>query len=196
MRIARTQAVVALVVCCCAPALRGAGPATMPATVPTEYGRSFLHEPSHFKFPPAVGSFDRGPVQRFDDPGRDISVTYVDRRLKIAALTYVYPAEGGRVGEQFLSVQRDIARLRPEARLVAEGPWTLRQGKRQFQGLRATYAFAERFAGDVQDVLSEVYLLALNDQFIRFRITYPAANRDDAQKQIALFLDHLSMPKT
>lgn len=157
-------------------------------------GEPWVHEASSFVFPPDVGTFTRVDASRFDEPGRNVSVGYVDRGLRVMASVYVYPNPGLPLAGHFEQVKRDVLDIHPQARLLSEGQWTLEQGDRKFTGRRAAFAFRLAAADKEQEVVSEAYLLRLGEFFIKFRITCPKARYEPAAERIERFLKSLKLP--
>jgi hypothetical protein len=193
MRPARLPLLSLLALCLLATPLRGAdsGKIELPE------GEPWVHEPTGFKFPPDVGTFTRLSATRYDDEGRNVSVLYGDRALRVLVTSFVYPnTPGMTLAQHFEQVKREVRRVVPKAKLLAEGQWNLQQGERKFSGRRATFAFTVPLrGGEPQDVISEVYLLLQGDQFVKFRITCPQDKFEAASERIGKFLKSLTLPE-
>jgi hypothetical protein len=160
-------------------------------------GEAWLHEPSGFKFPADVGTFTRLGASRFDEEGRNVSVTYGDRALKVLVTTFVYPnTPDMSLASHFEQVKRELRKANANARVLAEGPWTLEQGKRKLTGRRAAFSFnIDVGGGKKQEVVSEVYLLRLGDQFLKFRVTCPQEKYEAAADRVGRFVKSLEVPE-
>jgi hypothetical protein len=180
----------------CVPAARGQQAVQL--LVPGD--EAYVHAPSGLIFPAALGTFGRVGVHRYGADESNISVEYNDNASAIVLTAYVYPARGRMAAEEFEQVKGGIITIHPDARLVSEGAWTLRQNGHDFPGLRARYAFAGDWAGRRrQDLLSDAYLLLLGGAgdaacFVKFRVTYPAAREMAANQAIGDFLARLPFP--
>lgn len=159
-------------------------------------GEPWVHGPSRFTFPPDVGTFTRVDASRFDEAGRNISVGYIDRGLRVLMSVYVYPNLGLPLAGHFEQVKRDVLQVHPEAKLLSEGQWTLEQGGQKFTGRRASFTFTVPMGDKQQAVVSEAYLLRRGDFFIKFRVTCPKARHEPAAERIARFLKSLKLPAT
>jgi hypothetical protein len=167
----------------------------VPTTLPTEARKPYLHEPTGFTFPADVGAFQRVGVYQFDERGRNVSAGYGDRALRIVMTLYIYPRQGQAAAGHFERVKADVLKVAPEAKWVEGGAWTLRQGDREYAGFRGTYRMTRRFNGADQEVLSEAYLLAHGEQFVKYRITYPSADAGAARLRVDAFLERFALPE-
>lgn len=188
----RAPGAVALVLFALAPwsarAADGAEPIELPDGLP------YVHEPSGFRFPPDVGTFTRVSAYRYDDAGRDVSVGYNDQALKVILTTYVYPNRDESLLRHFERVKRDVRQVHAEAAVLNEGPWALEQAGKRFTGRRAAMSFRVTVGGQVHEVVSEVYLLRLGANFIKFRVTCPGTKYEPAEDRVARFLQSLKLP--
>ena len=159
-------------------------------------GEVWVHDPSGFRFPPDLGTFTRLGASRFDDKGRNVSVTYGDRALKVLVTAFVYPnTPNMSLAAHFEQVKRELRSVNRNAKVLAEGPWTLEQGKQKFTGRRAAFSFAIDARGRMQEVVSEVYLLRLGDKFVKFRVTCPQDKHEPAVDRVGRFLQSLKLPE-
>ena len=78
-------------------------------------GEPWRHESSGFQFPPDVGTFTRVSAFRYDDEGRNVSVGYSDRALKVIMTAYVYPNRGLPLAQHFDQVKADVRQVHPDA---------------------------------------------------------------------------------
>ena len=153
----------------------------------------------------------------YDRSGKDISVGY-NSPTPIATTVYVYPAAKNfslfpaaplhgvtetLIDHEFELRELEISRIHPDARLISEEPFEIVQGNNQFKGKKATYSMAYRFGFSSRDCLSELYIfliepgvmfLANDRQYVEYRITYPAALKDQTEQEISFFLTQLTWP--
>ena len=158
-------------------------------------GEPYSHEPSGFRFPPDVNTFTRTSAYRYDETGHNISVGYNDAALRCILTTYVYPDRGLALAAHFGQVKRDVREVHPDAKLVAEGEWTLKQGDKTFTGRRAAFGFTVKIRGEAHDVVSEAYLLRHGGHFIKFRVTCPKEKYEASAERAGRFLESLKLPE-
>ena len=158
-------------------------------------GEPWRHEPSGFVFPADVGTFTRSGAFRYDDAGRNVSVGYNDRGLRVILTAYVYPNQDQSLLRHFEQVKRDVREVHPDARVVSEGAWKLQQGERTLNGRRATFAFRVEIGGQKHDVVSEAFLLRLGEHFVKFRVTCPKQRHEAAADRVERFLQALKIPE-
>ena len=158
-------------------------------------GEPYVHEPSGFRFPADVNTFTRTSAYRYDDTGHNISVGYNDAALRCILTAYVYPNRGLPLGAHFDQVKRDVSEVHRDAKLVAEGEWTLKQGEKIYTGRRAAFSFNVKIRGEAHDVVSEAYLLRHGDHFIKFRVTCPKEKYEPAAERVGRFLESLKLPE-
>jgi len=158
-------------------------------------GEAYLHEPSNFSFPPDVNTFTRTSAYRYDETGHNISVGYNDAALRCILTTYVYPNRGLPLAAHFDQVKRDVREVHSDAKLVAEGEWTLKQGDKTYTGRRAAFSFTVKIRGEAHDVVSEAYLLRHGGHFIKFRVTCPKEKYEAAAERVVRFHQSLNLPE-
>lgn len=157
----------------------------------------YVHAPSGFKFPEAVGTFARVGIDTYDDTGQDTSVGYNNQSYLISATVYVYPAgeltSGGSPPNQahFNAVKAAIEREHPQATAVVNDQ---RVTLGSAVGVKATYRLDALFAGARRPLLSETYLFGSGTWFVKYRFTYPEASHEQASAQIREFMDSLRWP--
>jgi hypothetical protein len=159
--------------------------------------KTWVHEPTGFRFPPDLGTFTRLGGTRFDEDGRNVSVMYGDRALRLMVSAYVYPDTAGvSLANHFEQVKRELRKVNPKAEVLADGKWTLQQGGRKFSGRRAAFSSELRTrGGEVLNLVEEVYLLLQGDQFIKFRVTCPQDKYEASAERVERFLKALTLPE-
>jgi hypothetical protein len=157
--------------------------------------KPYTHEPSGFVFPIRVGEFDRISGYRYDETGLNISIGYNHKPSRIVMTAYVYPAGNAELKDHFDQICRDVTKAFPAAKEVSRGPWELKQGDKKYDGLKAVFSMRREFGGEVRELNSVAYLLKLGNQFIKFRVTYPADQDPEGADVIAQFQSALSLPE-
>ncbi|QOV92221.1 hypothetical protein [Humisphaera borealis] len=184
-----------------AAALPGANPATRPSapTAPKKLtldpGKPLVHAPSGFEFPFNVGAFRRAVAYTFDDAGENLSVGYSDPSLKIILTVYVYLSNGLPLDVHFKQTKAEVTQVNRTAKLAEDGSITIQHGKRGYEGLRARYQLRGMLGGVEQDLVSEAYLFVSGRSFVKFRLTYPAADAKAAATRVEFFLKTLAFPE-
>jgi hypothetical protein len=178
---------------------------------------AFVHESTRFSFPDAVENFRRVDIHKYDKEGRDMGVGY-NSPLPIAATVYVYPGpkdfsvlpalkskdmSEALLNQHFKLCKQDITRNHPEAKFLGEGNCTITQGKNKFEGRKATYSFDYKFGPQAVESISELYVfllepgvkfLATDRHFVKYRVTYPAAMKSEAESETSAFMAKLPWP--
>jgi hypothetical protein len=169
-------------------------------TLDVASGESFTHPAAGAVFPPQIAKFQRDEIRAYDPAGRDISATYhvAAPEETVLATLYVYPAQStGPVSDDglkqhFDKVQSDVRQVHPAAMLIDERQVdTLENGQRT-RGYLATFGFSDTFAGRYQPVYSSVYLYSHGSWFVKYRVTYPEAQRDTVEGDVKDFVASLS----
>ena len=173
---------------------RPSGP-PMPKKLTTEPNKPVVHAPSGFEFPFNVGAFRRAVAYAFDDAGENLSVVYSDPSLKIIMTAYVYPSNGMPLDAHFKQTKSELTQVNRNAKLAEDGSITIQQGKRGYEGLRARYQLRGLLGGVEQDLISEAYLFVSGRSFVKFRLTYPAADAKAAATRVEFFLKTLTFPE-
>lgn len=154
---------------------------------------AFIHDKSGMTFPIAVGEFQRGMLQRYDQDGLDMSVGYnlYDSRRRIITTVYVYPApplisigsppetvasaRAFLAKNEFEARKREVMLPRPGARLIEDTEISIPIGGTVRVGRIATFEYAERFAGQQQPLRSHLCMFNFvgGKWALKYRITYP-----------------------
>ena len=161
-----------------------------------------VHEPTGWVFPETVGPFKDREITRYDKTGANVSAGYgiSTPDAQIAVTVYIYP--GVRRGaipdalaaKHFEQIKGDVTRVHPDATLDSESKTELTQAAKPRDGRKAVFRFDANFAGKEQAVRSEVYLFTLGPWFVKYRVSYPAAQADEAAKRIETFMNDLAWP--
>lgn len=156
-------------------------------------------------FPESLGSFSRVGITGYNAEGSDIGVGYNHSSLPIAVTLYSYPApaikstgsppeviEAARnslfVGAYNQSRQ-DIILAHQNNELVAESTFNLHQNDKVYSGRQAAFNYTDNFAGQVQPLLSHLYLFQAGDYLYKYRVTHPA--NMNVENEITTFMEDL-----
>lgn len=148
---------------------------------------TFVHGPSRFEFPETFGKFRRVAITQYDDEGRDIGVGYnLDEDLRIVLTLYVYPPGRDASGDliplarQFEGERANILRYHIGAQSSA--PWTPPQTENEepSPGHAVAFRYEEDFAGGRNLLTSLLYLFEYDGWIVKYRITFPAAQQEEA----------------
>jgi hypothetical protein len=185
-----------IVVCGCPGTARGPG-----KLGPGEVG----HSESGILFPDVVNGFVRGEIRCYDSVGRDVSAGYdlVDVQNLIAMTVYVHPApklisigssadfvESVRrtlTDSAFEGVKAGIMEVHPDGLLVSEGESEMQFRGKSLYGRSAKFKWRQRFAHQVQPVISHAEIFAFGKWLIKFRATHAVASADKAKETIEEF---------
>lgn len=177
------------------PATKPSAGVAKPVRVKTETNKPLPHVYSGFQFPYNVGAFRRVVAYTFDEAGTNLSVGYSDPSLKIIMTVYVYPHLSIPMDKHFKQLKADVEQVNSSAKLLEESSITLRQGKRQYEGMRARYGYIGRLDGVDQDLISEAYLFKSGRHYVKYRLSYPTADAKAAAIRTEFFLNELKFPE-
>ncbi|MDB6018895.1 MAG: hypothetical protein JWR19_3384 [Pedosphaera sp.] len=177
----------------------------------------YVHSYSKFSFPKQIEQFRFDHQVNYDSEGKDISVGY-NSSTPIAATVYIYPAAKNfsllpapplnqvtesLIAREFELRKSEISKSHPDARLISEHSFGIVQDDNHFNGKKATFSMQYKFGSFPTDSQSELYIFLIepgtmfltNDrQYVEYRITYPAALKDQSQREINSFLSELTWP--
>ena len=108
---------------------------------------------------------------------------------------YDYPAQGRSLESELHTRENEIKSLHSDARLISEGPVTIRPAGRSQHGLKAVFLFSENFRADVPGPYkSQLLLFRRKGDFVKYRATYPREHAPRAEAVIDEFLRKLAWP--
>jgi hypothetical protein len=140
-------------------------------------------------FPNNVGLFARhGPV-RLDNAG-DPLATYWAGSLALATV-YYYRTRGHTVEREYSDCKDEVKVYSPSARLISDSAFSI-SGRR---GKRAIFTVPKGPLAVRGPAKSQLVIFAAADRFLKFRITYPIAHAERAEKEIDIFLRSFPWPK-
>ncbi len=186
------RAVVAILVLSTAACAELAPPAG-PVAVDVPYDEPFRHGFTNVLFPARAGIFVREGVSRYDVAGFDTSGHYSSRMIGSVATVYIYPGTNAEsltmkeLFDHYAQVKADVGRRTPGATIVSESRGTFSIGDGELSGLQAVYHLP-RFNDVDVPIESHLYLFAVGQWYLKFRISFPIEARDEALAQIQPFL--------
>ena len=159
-----------------------------------EVERPYLHRDSGITFPQEVAHFVRQNIHGSNGPdgvgaGYELSEPWGD----VVATVYVYPAGPafpGRSTKQFNLAKWALLNKHSEAETLCTGAVLLTNLGRQVIGQRAMYRFNGPFLGVYQPVISELLVFERGTWFVKFRVSYPASLREEAQPHVDGLLEN------
>jgi hypothetical protein len=166
-----------------------------PEAVRVGKGEVYVHQGSRFAFPERVKGFERGEVVRYDGEGANVGVGYNDVKNGIALTAYVYPADAAEtVKSHFDACKAQVLQSHQTARTVAESAIQLSPGGVEHKGYWAMFDYEQEFARRKQPVGSELYVFKSEDWFLKLRSTFPAGQRQIAERLVEDFINGLGRP--
>jgi len=204
MKFIRASGLVALSLMLMACPLARSRPLAEPELITVE--GPYTHAGSELTFPASVGEFRRTSVHSYDSKALDVSAGYdlVAASRAIAATVYVYPAtriisilspadvvaltRALAANQEFETRKQEILRSHPGARLIAERNVPPPLDSIPLLGRMATFEFEDVFAGQRQDLHSDLYLFSYVGEkwMVKYRFTYPSSA--DASREIDDFI--------
>lgn len=178
---------------------------------------TFVHPFTKFSFPESIGAFRRVEIHKYDQQGKDVGVGY-NSPTPIATTVFIYPCpkdfallpspklknvSEALLDQHFQVCKLDILRNHSDAKLIAESPCKIVQGKNQFGGKKAAFSMSYKFDFRAQESVSELYVfliepsaefLVTDRQFVKYRVTYPAAKKAQAEPEVSAFMNDLVWP--
>jgi hypothetical protein len=141
-------------------------------------------------FPLAAAGYRRGKMFIYRPDKLDFSVAYdaYDPSFQNAT-TFFFYAEASEGELQFEREQQQIARAHPGASLLQATTTTFEKNGRTYSGRVAQYRFNAVFAGQQQDVFSELILIKLPDRYVKVRSTAPISQGPIAQINVRKLME-------
>lgn len=174
------------------------GSAGGPRAIAVGKSESFRQSASAFEFPPALAEFERAAVNQYDKDGRDVGVGYNHVGYGVALTVYVYPVAqeppNNELAGHFQVCKGEIVRSHSGTRKLSENTIRVQQGGVERQALWAAFEFEQVFAGKNQMVGSELWLFRSGNWFLKYRATYPAGQKQVAERAVEKFVDQLAWP--
>jgi hypothetical protein len=143
------------------------------------------------KFPARVGLFVRHGSVKLDEGG-DPWVTYWAGALVLINMFY-YRTHGHTLEREYADCRDSVKMVTADARLVSDTRATISPGGRARTGWRAV--FTSNKLGISERAKSQLLIFQLGDRFVKYRITYPLAHAERAEKEIDNFLRSFPWPR-
>jgi hypothetical protein len=139
-------------------------------------------------FPGRVGLFvRRGPVKL--DEGGDPLAHYWAGSLVLASV-YWYRTRGHSIEREYADCKDYVKIASPSARLMSDSAFLLSRRR----GKRAVFTVPKGPLAAGGPAKSQLLIFVAGDRFLKFRITYPVAHADRAEKEIDIFLGSFPWP--
>lgn len=178
---------------------------------------TYVHASSRFSFPERIGTFRRVEIRKYDQEGRDIGVGY-NSPSPVVMTVYVYPgpkdfaltpaaksmsASEVVLDSHFRGCEHAVLKEHPDAKLLGEARCKLVQGRQEFEGRKAVFSMQYRYGMTSQPSVSELYVFVIEPgtkflltgrQFVKYRATYPVADKVKGETELASFMGELVWP--
>ena len=139
-------------------------------------------------FPSRIGLFARnGPVE-LDDRG-DPLAHYTAGSLVLASV-YYYRTRGHTLEREYFDCRDQVKIASPNARLISDSAFSV-AGRR---GRRSIFTVKKGPLAGRGPSKSQLAIFVVGDRFLKFRITYPVAHAERAEKEIDIFLRSFPWP--
>jgi hypothetical protein len=173
----------------------------------------FVANEAGVTFPEQVGEFRRVTVIMYSPDRKNLGVGYnlFDPENPVVATVYVYPArrvlsfgsprdvvEGAHDKLEQMemdSIIHEISNAHRGAQLVVQEKASVTAGGRTLDGRHAQFSYEEAFAGKRQPLLGDVWLFTVGKWYLKYRVTYPAANGERARSGTKKLMSALDVPK-
>ena len=172
----------------------------------------FLAQAAGVTFLEKAGTFQRVDILTYSRDGKNLSVGYnsTEPTNPILATIYIYPA--GRVLSfgsprdvvneahdrveqmEMDSVVHEILSAHRGAQIVRQERGNVAWGGRSLAALHARFSYAEPFFGKRQRLLGDIWLSTVGKWYVKYRVTYPAANASSAMTSVQRLMKKLPIP--
>jgi hypothetical protein len=139
-------------------------------------------------FPNRVGLFVRHGRVRLDNAG-DPLAAYWAGSLALATV-YYYRTRGHTVEREYSDCKDEVKVYSPSARLISDSAFSI-SGRR---GKRAIFSVPKGPLAARGPAKSQLLIFGARDRFLKFRITYPLAHAEGAEREIDVFLRSFPWP--
>ena len=169
--------------------------------------KQLQHGGSGMIFPPAVGSFQRAEVRKYDPAGFNLSVAYNLLRLgpAVALTVYNYPAvsqakepvkacAAAALTPFLAQIKNDIVKVHQGAVPIVEEEVAGPNAAISCPGLHSVMRYVASISYGPQTFLTETYLFVWGPWFIKYRFTYLEEWKTTVSKEIDEFMRLLAWP--
>jgi hypothetical protein len=143
---------------------------------------ALMHKSSETVFPENIGSFKRTVAQSYDDDGKNIGVGYQIRKpdCSVTVTFFIYPKLGSSLNQEFEAVNDAIKQYNPTSRLISRK--NIEASDFRPSGLFSSY--------EIPNGITRTYFFENSEDFIKYRITYPASTREKSEEEIEFFMQN------
>jgi hypothetical protein len=146
-----------------------------------------------FTFPSRVGLFVRhGPI-KFDEGGNPYA-SYWAGELILADVFY-YRTYRHTLEREYSDCKDYVKIVSPNARLISDSAISISPGGHAHSGRRAVFTVQKGRLANRGPAKSQLLIFQLGDRFVKYRITYPLAHAERAEKEIDNFLRSFPWPR-
>lgn len=145
--------------------------------------------PARNKFPGRVGFFVRKGAVRMDKAGDPVA-TYWAGSLALATV-YYYRSRGHTLEREYSNCKNEVKAYSPTSRIISDSSF-VSAGRR---GKRAIFSIRRGPLAVAGQAKSQLVIFPAGDRFLKFRITYPVAHAERAEKEIDNFLRSFPWPR-
>jgi len=164
---------------------------------------TYVHPGSDLRFPLALPGFRRGRVAPYNHEETDVGVAYISAAApRLVFTVYVYPRAMKRRGVPYPSATHfereleEVRKGRPDIKELSRGTLEGTLAKRAVKGHAAEFKFAGGTEFGGHRVGSVISVFPFGHWQIKYRITWPVAERADSLKAAEALLAALGFPPT
>jgi hypothetical protein len=139
-------------------------------------------------FPSRIGLFTRRGKIESDNAGDPLAHYWAGSLVLASA--YYYRTSGHTLEREYSDCKDQVKINSPSARLISDSAFSV-SGHR---GKRAIFAARKGPLASGGPAKSQLAIFAMGDRFLKFRITYPIAHAERAEKEIDTFLHSFPWP--
>ena len=140
-------------------------------------------------FPSRIGLFARHGRVELDNAGDPLAHYWAGSLVLASA--YFYRTSSHSLEREYSDCKDQVKINSPSARLISDSAFSV-SGHR---GKRAIFTAQKGPLADRGPAKSQLVIFMAGDRFLKFRITYPIAHAERAEKEIDLFLRSFPWPK-
>ena len=151
------------------------------------------HTFSGIDFPKEIGKFYRTPIQNYDYLGKNVGVGYNLRsqECNVTFTIFIYPHNNEDINKEFENVINAIKHYHKDTKIINEENVYYTQDSLKVKGLSVTCRYTQKMINQEILVISQAYIFKYNDNFIKYRITYPDYYENCAQSELKLLFENL-----
>jgi hypothetical protein len=139
-------------------------------------------------FPSRIGLFARQGRVESDNAGDPLAHYWAGSL--VLATVYYYRTRGHTLEREYSDCKDEVKIASPNARLISDSAFSL-SGRR---GKRAIFTAQKGPLAARGPAKSQLLIFPAGDRFLKFRITYPVAHAEAAEKEVDVFLRSFPWP--